>query len=138
MTDEVSVEAGLFLAGYLSGAAGFRGELWAHRAHLPRLLFFALCGGGAGAWLLLQTAEAAFSRAVPWLLLVATMLLIWGESLQALLYRHFGHRQSFSTASQFLLILFLSRSARMADFLMRASESFFWGTSLWLAITIFI
>jgi uncharacterized membrane protein YfcA len=148
MTDEVSVEAGLFLAGliggminsiagggsfitfpaliasgvppiaanasntfascagYLSGAAGFRGELWAYRAHLPRLLFFALCGGAAGAWLLLQTAEAAFSRAVPWLLLVATMLLIWGESLQALLYRHFGHRQSFSTASQFLLTLF--------------------------------
>ena len=52
------------------------------------------------------TAETAFSQAVPWLLLVATMLLIWGESLQALLYRHFGHRQSFSTASQFLLTLF--------------------------------
>ncbi|GIR69342.1 MAG: hypothetical protein CM15mP74_05930 [Halieaceae bacterium] len=68
-------------AGYLSGAAGFRHALWTHRSQLPRLALLAMTGGGFGAWLLLQTPPATFSRAIPWLLLLATILLIWGEAL---------------------------------------------------------
>ncbi|MDG2460972.1 MAG: sulfite exporter TauE/SafE family protein [Luminiphilus sp.] len=94
-------------AGYLSGAAGFRSELWAHRAHLPRVFCCALLGGGMGAWLLLQTPEEAFSRAVPWLLLLATALLIWGETLQAVLYRHLGYRQGLPVAARLILALLL-------------------------------
>ena len=65
-------------AGYLSGAAGFRRELWAHRRQLPKIAVSALVGGGLGAWLLLQIPENTFSRAIPWLLLLATVLLVWG------------------------------------------------------------
>ena len=60
-------------AGYLSGAAGFRRELWARRRQLPKIAVSALVGGGLGAWLLLQTPENTFSRAIPWLLLLATL-----------------------------------------------------------------
>ena len=63
-------------AGYLSGAVGFRYALWTHRSQLPRLALLAMTGGGSGAWLLLQTPPATFSQAIPWLLLLATILLI--------------------------------------------------------------
>ena len=69
-------------AGYVGGAAGFRQELWTHRACLPRILLCASLGGGCGAWLLLQTPSVTFNRVVPWLLLFATVLLVWGEPLQ--------------------------------------------------------
>lgn len=94
-------------AGYLSGAAGFRRELWAHRRQLPKIAFLALVGGGLGAWLLLQTPEVTFSRAIPWLLLLATALLIWGNPLQACLRRRFEGRQSLSLLGGVLLALLL-------------------------------
>ena len=83
-------------AGYLSGAAGFRHALWTYRSQLPRLALLAMTGGGLGAWLLLQTPPETFSRAIPWLLLLATILLIWGEALRARLRRLFAARLTFS------------------------------------------
>ena len=83
-------------AGYISGAVGFRRELWAHRQQLPRVALSALIGGGIGAWLLMQTSSDMFSRAIPWLLLLATSLLIWGDAAQAYLRQKFAHRQSLS------------------------------------------
>ena len=94
-------------AGYLSGAAGFRRELWAHRHQLPRVAVSALIGGGLGAWLLLQTPENTFSRAIPWLLLLATVLLVWGDPLQAALRRRFEGKQSLSALGGVLLALLL-------------------------------
>ncbi len=69
-------------AGYVSGAAGFRQALWAHRTRLYGVIAIALIGGCLGAWLLLHTREATFQRAVPWLLLLATFLLLRGEAIQ--------------------------------------------------------
>jgi len=69
-------------AGYVSGAAGFRQALWAHRTQLYGVIALSLVGGGLGAWLLLTTREATFQRAVPWLLLLATLLLLRGEAIQ--------------------------------------------------------
>jgi len=94
-------------AGYLSGAAGFRRELWAHRRQLPRIALSALIGGGLGAWLLLQTPENTFSRAIPWLLLLATALLIWGDPLQAALRRRFEGKQFLSLLGVLLALLLL-------------------------------
>ena len=94
-------------AGYLSGAAGFRQELWAHRHQLPSIAISALVGGGLGAWLLLQTPENTFRNAIPWLLLLATVLLIWGDLLQAALRRRFEGKQSPSTLGGVLLALLL-------------------------------
>ena len=68
-------------AGYLSGAYAFRKELSEHRADLPRILLSSLLGGVIGAWLLLQTPEALFTQAIPWLLLLATALLVFGSQL---------------------------------------------------------
>ena len=94
-------------AGYLSGAAGFRRELWAHRHQLPKIAVSALVGGGLGAWLLLQTPENTFSRAIPWLLLLATLLLIWGDPVQASLRRRFEGKQALSALGGVLLVLLL-------------------------------
>ena len=90
-------------AGYLSGAAGFRDALWTHRSQLPQLALLAMTGGGFGAWLLLQTPPATFSRAIPWLMLLATILLMLGEALRARLHRLFGARLTFSWFSGTLL-----------------------------------
>ena len=83
-------------AGYISGAVGFRRELWAHRQQLPRIALTALIGGVIGASLLIQTSSATFSHAIPWLLLLATSLLVWGDAVQAYLRQKFAHRQSLS------------------------------------------
>ncbi len=77
-------------AGYISGALGFRRELWAHRNLLPRVMLSNLLGGAMGAWLLIQTSPAAFRLVIPWLLLFATVLLIYGHRLQAALRDWFG------------------------------------------------
>lgn len=73
-------------AGYVSGAVGFRQTLWAHRARLAGVIAAALIGGFFGAWLLLNTGEATFQRAVPWLLLLGTLLLMRGEAIQHALW----------------------------------------------------
>ena len=65
-------------SGYLSGAYAFRRDLAAHQAELPRFVIISLLGGIAGAWLLLQTPESLFRQAIPWLLLFATLLFIFG------------------------------------------------------------
>jgi uncharacterized membrane protein YfcA len=77
-------------AGYISGALGFRHELWAHRQLLPRIMLSSLFGGALGAWLLIQTSPQAFAVAIPWLLLFATVLLVYGHRLQAVLRDWFG------------------------------------------------
>ena len=55
-----------------------------------------MTGGGFGAWLLLQTPPETLSRAIPWLLLLATILLVWGEGLRARLRHLFAARLTFS------------------------------------------
>ena len=77
-------------AGYISGALGFRHELWEHRKLLPRIVLSSLLGGATGAWLLIQTSPQTFAVAIPWLLLFATVLLVYGHRLQAALREWFG------------------------------------------------
>lgn len=84
-------------AGYISGALGFRRELWAHRKLLPKVMLSSLLGGATGAWLLIQTSPQAFGTVIPWLLLFATVLLIYGHRLQAALRDWFGHAAKAST-----------------------------------------
>jgi uncharacterized membrane protein YfcA len=61
--------------GSLSAVWGYRGEM---KGGLKRDLLWlglpSLIGGAAGAYLLLHTSDAAFSRLVPWLILSATVL----------------------------------------------------------------
>lgn len=71
------------LPGYLSGAWGFREELsTVPRAELKQYLWLTLIGGALGAGLLLVTSNAAFTKLIPWLLLLATLLFAFGGQLQ--------------------------------------------------------
>jgi uncharacterized membrane protein YfcA len=74
-------------AGYLGGAYALRRELLLYRHQLPRLIGTSLLGGVVGAWLLLQTPERVFRDAIPWLLLFATLLFVFGADLNRRLRR---------------------------------------------------
>lgn len=62
------------LAGSVGGAWSYREELRAQRARFRAHWPFALAGGATGAVLLLLTPSDAFTRIVPWLVLLAALL----------------------------------------------------------------
>lgn len=95
-------------AGYLSGAYAFRSELRAYKDRIPRLITISLIGGTVGAWLLLQTPESVFREAIPWLMLFATVLFIFGGNLSRALKKFAAHRQHASSVGTALLfVMFL-------------------------------
>jgi len=97
------------LSGYLSGTFAFRQDLIAHRHELPRFIVTSLLGGIIGAWLLTRTPESVFREAIPWLLLFATLLFMFGAQLnRALKKLASGHRHASSTARYALLLLLLA------------------------------
>jgi len=61
--------------GYFGGAVAQRAHLPGQRARLVRLSIAAGLGGLTGSVLLLATGEAAFTKLVPWLILLACALL---------------------------------------------------------------
>jgi uncharacterized protein len=71
--------------GYLGAALAQRRELRGQQSRLWPLLLLAAAGGLLGAWLLLRTAEHAFTAAVPWLILLACLLLALQEQVRAAL-----------------------------------------------------
>ena len=75
--------------GYLGGALGFREELKTiARPRMIRLIIITLIGGVAGSALLLVSSNEAFSRIVPYLLLLATLAFLFGDQLRAMAMRH--------------------------------------------------
>jgi len=95
-------------AGYLSGAYAFRNELRAHKNALWHILPISLIGGALGAWLLLQIPEAAFKAVVPWLLLFATVMFVFGPKVNAALKQAAsGHHHISKLGSYTLLLLLL-------------------------------
>lgn len=73
--------------GSLAGAWAFRRELKRFSKSLPMLSIVAFIGGIAGGLLLLATSNAAFSKLIPWLLLVATVLFAFSAQISALVKR---------------------------------------------------
>lgn len=70
------------LPGYVSGALGFREDLEAPPGlSLRTLVVLSLVGGAIGAGLLLVTNDKTFSKIVPWLLMLATILFAVGPTL---------------------------------------------------------
>ncbi|MBL8483373.1 MAG: sulfite exporter TauE/SafE family protein [Rhodocyclaceae bacterium] len=78
----------------LSSAYAFRHELRRFSQSLPALSLIALLGGGAGGLLLLAISNQAFSRLIPWLLLIATLSFAVSGKLSALLARLAPHSRS--------------------------------------------
>ncbi len=75
------------LAGYLSGAYGFREELKTYRTELCIWIPVSVIAGVIGALLLLHTKESSFNAVIPWLLLFATVLFIFGGRINEKLQR---------------------------------------------------
>lgn len=94
-------------AGYLSGTYALRRDLRAYKDQLPRIIVISLIGGLAGAWLLLQTPETLFRQAIPWLLLFATVLFVFGGRLNSLLKQLAGRHRHASSIGGGLLVLLL-------------------------------
>ena len=94
-------------SGYISGAIAFRQDMMVHKHELPRFIVISLLGGIAGAWLLLQTPEALFREAIPWLLLFATVLFIFGAPLNSALRTLAARHKHASSVGALLLILML-------------------------------
>ncbi|MCL1066457.1 sulfite exporter TauE/SafE family protein [Shewanella olleyana] len=94
-------------AGYLSGAFAFRRELSSHKKELVVIVLTSLLGGGLGAWLLLLAPEAVFQQAIPWLLLFATVLFIFGSRINQFVSRLSGKHKYASQFGAVLLFLVL-------------------------------
>ena len=78
-------------AGYLSGAWSLRKTITEGRQVLWRTALLSTLCGGLGAWLLTQTSNTAFNGVIPWLLLFASALFIWGAQLNTYLTRWRAH-----------------------------------------------
>jgi uncharacterized protein len=94
-------------SGYISGAYALRTELMAHKHELLQFIIISLLGGVIGAWLLLQTPDDQFRKAIPWLLLFASVLFIWGSQLNSLLKRGASSHKHASLVASILLSLML-------------------------------
>jgi uncharacterized membrane protein YfcA len=98
-------------AGYMSGTYAFRKDIASHKNELFLIVIISLIGGIAGAWLLLKTPEAVFREAIPWLLLFATVLFIFGGKINTRLKQMASnHRHASSIGGVLLLILLLGVS----------------------------
>ena len=94
-------------SGYMSGTWAFRKDLRAVKDQLPKYVLISLIGGIAGAWLLLQTPEIAFRIAIPWLLLFATVLFIYGGQLNTALKKLGSRHRHASSMGAILMLLLL-------------------------------
>jgi uncharacterized membrane protein YfcA len=94
-------------SGYISGAWAFRRELRECRDELPGFILISLLGGVLGAWLLLRTPEDLFREAIPWLLLFATLLFVFGGKMNIALRSLGARHRHASKLGQLLLKLLL-------------------------------
>ncbi|MEQ1769114.1 MAG: sulfite exporter TauE/SafE family protein [Devosia sp.] len=96
------------LPGYASGAFGYRRSFAPYR---DRLLIYAIVAavfGYLGAELLLRVSDAQFSVAVPWLMLVAVVLFIFGSRINAFVTARTGSGRGAKAAGVILLLLILA------------------------------
>lgn len=91
----------------MSGAYAFRKEIANHKDELFLIIMMSLIGGIAGAWLLLKTPESIFREAIPWLLLFATVLFIFGGQINAKLKTAASKHQHASSIGGVLLLIML-------------------------------
>jgi uncharacterized membrane protein YfcA len=73
--------------GSLASVGAYRNQLGGQKQALITLLITSLAGGLVGAFLLLKTPDATFKLLLPWLMLTATLIFIFGKHLTASLRR---------------------------------------------------
>ncbi len=100
----VSNTVGL-VPGSLSGVIGYRRELAGQRHRILRLGLAALPGGVLGALLLVALPATTFERVVPYLILLASVLMALQPRLSALVARHRPHGAEHSRILAVLIFL---------------------------------
>jgi uncharacterized membrane protein YfcA len=77
--------------GTVAATVGYRRELQEQRHLLNPLGIASIVGGILGAVVLLRTPQGTFARLIPWLLLLATLLLIFGSPIVTRVRKRLGH-----------------------------------------------
>ncbi|WP_243287994.1 sulfite exporter TauE/SafE family protein [Geothrix terrae] len=80
--------------GSIGGFWGHREDLVGIREFAIRLMPPSLLGGALGAWLMLVTPQKVFDNLVPWLILVATILLAANDPVNKLLKKMGSHNRT--------------------------------------------
>ncbi|KKC39661.1 permease [Devosia epidermidihirudinis] len=96
------------LPGYASGAFGYWHAMSKYKDRLVIYTIIAAVFGYIGAELLLVVSDEQFSRVVPWLMLFAVMLFIFGNRLNAFVAARSGGRRGMKLAGTALLLAFLA------------------------------
>jgi uncharacterized protein len=90
---EIEANASNFVAvlpANVVGTYAYRSELASVREHLGLRLFLAALGGIVGSTILIYTGQASFQKAIPWLLLFATLSFSLGPWMKWRLEHHFN------------------------------------------------
>jgi uncharacterized membrane protein YfcA len=90
---EIEANASNFVAllpANVAGLAAYRKDLRNPRLRLGTRLLLAVAGGSAGSLALLWLGEASFRKAIPWLLLGATIIFAAAPSIKRWLAKHQG------------------------------------------------
>lgn len=82
------------LPGSFGGFWGHRDDLAGTKTFAARLVPVSLLGGALGAWAMLSTPQKVFDQLVPWLILVATILLALNDPVGRLLKKLGGHERT--------------------------------------------
>lgn len=96
------------LPGYASGAAGYWHAMGTYKDRLVLYGIMAAVFGYVGAELLLVVSDEQFSLVVPWLMLFAVLLFIFGSQLNAFVAAHSGGKRGMKLAGSLLLMAFLA------------------------------
>ncbi|MGZ4831465.1 MAG: sulfite exporter TauE/SafE family protein [Terriglobales bacterium] len=93
--------------GVVASTVGYRREVGAHLRMIPLLTIVGMAGGVAGANILLKTPQATFLRLVPWLLLMGTLLFIYGVRVARWVRARTEHRPRVSAIARAVNVVLL-------------------------------
>ncbi len=96
------------LPGYMSGALGFRDDIRRHAGRLLPYTLISLVFGYVGAEVLLHVSNEAFSRIVPWLMLFALALFVFGGRINRFIAARAGTARHARLAGAALLLALLA------------------------------
>jgi uncharacterized protein len=104
------------LPGYASGAAGLWKDILAYRDRLLPYSIVSAVFGYAGAELLLHVSSSTFANAVPWLMLFAVVLFVFGGRITAFVSARAGAGRGAKLAGTVLLLMLLAAVAVYGGF----------------------
>ena len=93
--------------GLVASTTAYRGEVAAKARLLPLLTIVGAAGGIIGAKILLRTPQTTFMRLIPWLLLVGTLLFVYGVRIARWVRERTLHRPRVSAATRGVTVVLL-------------------------------